>query len=234
MAERCGYAEAYGRVSAELELCRPQFGLLRVLEAGGGSASHVALPSDVDMTVIDMSPEQLARNGARTKILGDLHSVEMKPAAYDMVVCWNVIEHLKTPGAVIDKFVGTVRPGGLIVLAWPDRASLAGLFTRLTPHAFHVLALRHIFGMKDAGAPGRPPFKTFHRPEIGFDRIIARAADNGLEVAYAGRYEGNRFAKLCRRPVLGPLYRLTARLGKAALGRDLRLSDIMLVLRRPC
>lgn len=46
---------------------------VRVLEAGGGSFSHIKMDKPAHISVIDISPEQLSRNTyANERVLGDL------------------------------------------------------------------------------------------------------------------------------------------------------------------
>src|ERR1700761_8824769 len=111
----------------QLKACIDPFLLpaLAILEAGGGSLSHIDIPASAQVTVIDISPEQLQNHQtAHTKILGDLHAVDMGTSAFDVAVIWNVIEHLENPTLVLDKLRTALRPGGIIVIAAPHPASL--------------------------------------------------------------------------------------------------------------
>jgi 2-polyprenyl-3-methyl-5-hydroxy-6-metoxy-1,4-benzoquinol methylase len=69
-----------------------------VLEAGGGSASYmryVSKLSNAHITTIDIDPDQIRNNQyANEKILGDLHSYRLPEGKFDLVVCYNVLEHL--------------------------------------------------------------------------------------------------------------------------------------------
>src|ERR1700704_6368091 len=91
---------------------------LRVYEAGGGSTSW--LPADVvarsEIVVVDIDEQQLENNRyAQKKILGNIESCTFPPASFDLIVCFNVIEHLDSPPAAIERFSEALRPGGLLL-----------------------------------------------------------------------------------------------------------------------
>jgi SAM-dependent methyltransferase len=129
---------------------------LRIYEAGGGWVS--CLPSDVlkggHVTVVDIDEAQLQRNKyAKEKILGDIQTREFAPGSFDLIVCYNVIEHLNAPDRAIDRFYRALTPGGLLFIAAPNPESLSGWITKITPHWFNVQFYRWILGYKDAGQP---------------------------------------------------------------------------------
>ena len=106
-------------------------------EAGGGSMSY--LPENfiaaADVTVVDIDPTQLKSNAyAKTKILGDIQSHAFPPNCFDVVVCYNVIEHLQAPDRAIRLFCDALKPGGLLFIGAPKPDSLSGFVTRVTPH----------------------------------------------------------------------------------------------------
>jgi SAM-dependent methyltransferase len=210
---------------------------IAVLEAGGGSATHVSLPADSIVTVIDISEEQLARNDyAQVKIFGDLHEYEFPPSHFDLIVCWDVFEHLDDPGKVFTSFLRAVKPGGLIVIAAPNRESLRGTITRLTPHRFHVFVQRRIFGSRTAGLPGFPPFPTFMRREMAPSRLIEAAERHGFSLAHYCAYE-SIVTQLLREehPWIARAFDLVAAAGRLGTGGRWQpeLSDFHLVLARP-
>src|SRR5690606_5095737 len=138
---------------------------IHILEAGGGSASRVVFEHPRRVTVVDISRSQLERNeAADEKICADLHLAAVDPEAFGAIVCYEVLEHLQDPPRVLSNLAAALRPGGIMVLAAPNRSSLEGLITRMTPHWFHVLVYRLIFKNKAAGTPGFPPFPTVHHP----------------------------------------------------------------------
>jgi SAM-dependent methyltransferase len=208
----------------------------RVLEAGGGSISNVSLPKASEITVIDISKEQLERNTyAQHKILGDLHDYPLSPSSYDMVVCWDVMEHLEEPQKVAESLLRATRPGGIVLIAAPHRRSLRGMITRLSPHWFHVFVHRRVFGSKTAGLPGYPPFPTFMDKAMAPDRLLASGRRLGFEVMHYGAYE-SILAQILREqhPMLAQALDAIAALGRLLSGGRWHPehSDFHLVLMR--
>src|ERR1700749_3598170 len=69
---------------------------IRIYEAGGGSVSYLppSLVEGADITVVDIDAEQLQENTyAKCKISGDIQLYEFPPESFELVVCYNVIEH---------------------------------------------------------------------------------------------------------------------------------------------
>jgi SAM-dependent methyltransferase len=95
-----------------------------------------------------------------------------------------VLEHLPHPDQAMDNFVRAVKPDGLIILAFPNRNSMKGLLTRLTPFWFHVWAYRHILGIKTAGQDDKGPFETFLKPAIAPASIKHFANENDLVIEF--------------------------------------------------
>src|SRR4051812_43966697 len=76
-----------------------------VLEAGCGSASHISIAADACLTGIDISEKQLARNQALDeKILGDVQSYALPESRFDVIICWDVLEHLPHPELALENF----------------------------------------------------------------------------------------------------------------------------------
>jgi 2-polyprenyl-3-methyl-5-hydroxy-6-metoxy-1,4-benzoquinol methylase len=168
-----------------------------VLEAGGGSRSFInfALNSGrTHVTTIDISKEQLDSNDyADEKILGDLRTYALPNDRFDLVVCYDVLEHLDQPRPVIESLCRATKPGGVLVIGAPNPASLAGLITKLTPHAFHVFVYRYIFGDKNAGKPGMYPFPTFLRNLMRPHNVAAMSRRYDMDTLYMNLYETDRF-----------------------------------------
>jgi SAM-dependent methyltransferase len=207
----------------------------RVLEAGCGSTSRVQLPPDRVLVGIDISERQLDRHPTLDeRVLGDLQQHRWPPGSFDLIVCWDVVEHLPEPGRALQLMFESLRPGGAVVLAFPNLWSLKGLVTKLTPYGFHVWFYRHILGDR------RPrneldQFTTPFRAEVAPARIRRLARGHGLEPIYEEIYEGPVQTHMRRQSRLADIafgaLAVLSRLFSA--GRlDLGLSDCVLVFRR--
>jgi SAM-dependent methyltransferase len=214
----------------------PEHRPVRVLEAGGGSCTHIDFDRERYVTTLDISPEQLDRNAyADEKVLGDLESWS-DPKRYDLIVCWNVLEHLADPGRAMRNMMDALDDGGLLVVGCPNLYSIKGMVTRLTPHRFHVWYYREIRGGANAGKPGYAPFRTFLRRESSFRSVVRMAETGGFDLPLARCYPGPEAEALKRRsPFLHGMYRAAGMLaGAVTLGRfQAMASDWAVVMRKP-
>lgn len=168
---------------------------LDVLEAGCGSATWLQFPPGSRLTGIDISSQQLERNTRLdVRIQGDLQTYQFEAGSFDVVVCWDVIEHLDEPAAALDRLVHALRPNGLLVLGFPNRASLKGLLTRALPHKAHVWIYRWFFGMHDAGRDDKGPFPTPMRRDMDRGVIKTRLGTAGADLVEEILYESPMMA----------------------------------------
>jgi Methyltransferase domain len=135
---------------------------ISVLEAGGGSTTLLRdFDRRVEFTTIDVSPEQIERNNyAKTKILGDLQVYDYGERRFDLIICWDVLEHLAEPAEAIRRMAAAASRNCVFLVKGPLPNSLKGLITRWTPHKLHVLYYRSVLGSSTAGLPGFAPFPT--------------------------------------------------------------------------
>jgi SAM-dependent methyltransferase len=213
-------------------------GRLAIYEAGGGSTSF--LPLDVlrrsHVTVVDIDADQIRNNDyAQEAILGDVQTWGFAPGSFDLVICYNVIEHLPDAEAALKRFCESLKQGGLILVGAPNPKSLYGVVTKYSPHWFHVWFYRTIRGDKKAGLPGEAPFPTFFHPLVTLSNLEGFAKAHGLEVIYRREYESPRFPEMrIRKPHFAALLDAAAAVmnllvpGKA----DVRHGDYHVILRK--
>ncbi|MBR0841978.1 methyltransferase [Bradyrhizobium liaoningense] len=213
-------------------------GRLATYEAGGGSCS--VLPTELlsrsHVTVVDIDEDQVRNNTyADEAILGDVQTYRFGREVFDLVICYNVIEHLPDVESALLNFRDALKRGGMILIGAPNPRSLSGVVTKYSPHWFHVWFYQHIRGIKDAGLPGEPPFPTFFHPLVTLPRLAAFAAANGLEVIYRREVESPRYPEMRRRK---PLFATLVDAGAAVLnavlprGTDVRRGDYHVILRK--
>ena len=73
---------------------------------------------------------------------------------YDCVFSQDVIEHVPSPGALLDQFERLARPGALIAIGTPDAAAIDLSRTKAFEHTLHAPYHRHILSgaaLRDAG-----------------------------------------------------------------------------------
>jgi SAM-dependent methyltransferase len=147
---------------------------LQILEAGCGNCWEINLDGvphrltgvDLDPAALDLRKNQ--RRDLDEAILGDLHDVVLEEHGYDVIYNSFVLEHVHGAPQMLDNFWRWLRPGGLLILRLPDRGSVYGFMTRMTPFWFHVWFKRHIEKMPHAGEPGFSPYPTV------YDKIVSR------------------------------------------------------------
>lgn len=147
---------------------------VNILEAGCGRMWNLDLGGmDYKLTGVDISKEALEKRKYQQQdlgeiIIGDLRTIEQNNAAYDVVYSSYVLEHVDGAEKVLHKFFRWLKPSGLLVLLIPDRNSVFGFITRITPFWFHVFYKKYIANHPNAGKPGHDPFPTF------YDKIVSR------------------------------------------------------------
>jgi SAM-dependent methyltransferase len=185
-SERLGGGDPRGELQQCLDRVFEELVCRRALDAGCGARLAVRLPEGVHLVGIDVSREALARNERLDEaIVGDLQEYPLPREEFDAVVCWWVLEHLPRPERAVANMAGSLRPGGVLVVAVPRLWSLKGLVTRLTPHRFHVWAYRRLLGLEHAGHPGVGPYRTYLRRDIDPERLRRLAREHGLERIFA-------------------------------------------------
>jgi SAM-dependent methyltransferase len=174
-------------------------GELAIYEAGGGSTSFLPLKvlHRAHVTVVDIDEDQIRNNDyAHQVILGDIQVHRFKPNSFDLVICYNVIEHVPDVEAALLRFCEALKPNGLILIGAPNPKSLSGVVTKYSPHWFHVWFYRHVRGDKKAGLPGHAPFPTLFHPLVTLSNLEAFAEANGLQMIYRKQYESPRYPEM--------------------------------------
>jgi SAM-dependent methyltransferase len=209
---------------------------LRVLEAGCGSSTNFRFPRSRSVG-IDISQEQLDRNTLLDeKILGDIETFPLESLSFDIIFCWDVLEHLERPEKALVNFARALRENGIIVLGGPVARSVKGAVTKYSPHWFHVLVYRHLQSNKNSGKPGYAPFKTVFKDSMSPPFLVRFARENQLLVEQHTLYEGPSQILLRKRQRLIDvgLCLLSLAIKILSFGRlDSSISDFVIVLRKP-
>ncbi len=208
---------------------------VRLLEAGCGSMSKIRLSGNVFVVGIDVSAKQLERNqGLHERILGDIQTFPLAEQSFDLIICWDVLEHLDDPVKALRNFFRAVRPGGLIILAFPNLYSVKGLITKLTPYPVHLWYYTHLLHVQNAGANDTPPFVTPFRLAVTYPAIRRLTKAHQGEVAFFAPRESPDMLYVRKKFWFMNLIMMTASLVSIALtfGRiDVAHSDCIMILR---
>jgi 2-polyprenyl-3-methyl-5-hydroxy-6-metoxy-1,4-benzoquinol methylase len=210
---------------------------IRIYEAGGGSVSF--LPPDLlegaNITVVDIDDKQLQQNSYATcKINGDIQVQEFPSGSFDLVVCYNVIEHIERPDKALINFFRALAPAGLAFIAAPNPASFSGMVTKYTPHWLHVWYYRLVLGHKAAGQPGTVPFRTVYHPLVSPRNLIEFSKQCGYEVVYFSAFESIQLDGLRRHhPTISKILNTFIRAMEIVSGSTLRCGDYHIILKKP-
>lgn len=159
--------------------------MVRVLDAGCGARRYIDFGNRAHVVGLDLSAADLRRNHALDeRIVGDVETFPLESESFDIVICWDVLEHLRHPLRALDNLRRALRMGGLLVLAGPNALSLKGLSTWLTPYWFHRLGY-HLL----ARGEYERPFKTYRRFSATPTGILAWASRSSLRLEHGASYE---------------------------------------------
>ncbi|MSQ35817.1 MAG: class I SAM-dependent methyltransferase [Dehalococcoidia bacterium] len=204
---------------------------VRVLDAGCGAHGRVALPAQAHIVGLDISAEQLAKNqDVQEKVLGDIQTYEFPPQSFDVVICWELLEHVRHPERALALFARALKDDGVLVLAAPNVLSIKGLVTKFTPYRFHRWYYRRMYKI------AHPPiFPTHLRLSMTPRAIFEFAARSGLVVEFYNIEESFMLVDARRKwHVVGWRWSLIRNaLRGLSLGRmQPELTDWQMVLRR--
>jgi SAM-dependent methyltransferase len=210
---------------------------VRVLEAGCGGTTQLDLPPDVELTGLDISAAQLERHPRLVRrLLGDVQSHDFRGETFDIVICWNVLEHVARPDAGLRTLLAATAPGGLTIVAVPNLWSVKGLVTRWTPFRVHYWYYRYVHRDPSVGTTATLQFPTVLHPAVGPRRLQALAESLGVTVRFARCYVGSVQEALYTRSRLARVvFTIVGALSRFVTGGryDLALSDAILILQPP-
>jgi SAM-dependent methyltransferase len=211
-------------------------GKIEILEAGCGQKWGLDLGlTEYVLTGVDLDEAALAIRMNQSRdldiaIKGDLRSVDLPPAKFDVIFSSFVLEHVPEAEVVLENFLRWLKPDGLLIVRVPDLASVHGFLTRVTPHWFHVWYYRSIKGHPNAGQPGHVPYPVHYSHAISRKGIRDFASVHGLEIT-------GEFADAYVRPGKGltrsVIHFLKLMIQVSSLGRlTARHTNLLFMLRR--
>jgi SAM-dependent methyltransferase len=163
----------------------PRDNVLKVLDLKAGQQRfELARPSYV-VGVDVIQAERGQRADADEHRVMDLEQIELDPEEYDVVLCINVLEHVRNPRHVISAIGEGLKPGGVFVAVLPNVVSLKAFFVRLTPHFIH----RWFYFRLNRGS-GDHPAPAVHSLSLRPSAIRSLATTDGWQLQYFRTYEG--------------------------------------------
>lgn len=144
-----------------------------VLDLGCGSgygAAELAEHSGLLIGVDRVRPDLASRQGRAQFLRADIAGLPLAPAAFDLIVSFQVIEHLEDPAPYLDAMARLVRPGGTVLLTTPN------ILTSDRVNPFHV----HEYHSDELGAALESHFRSVEMRGIGMKPAVRAYNDARL------------------------------------------------------
>lgn len=119
--------------------------LLDVGTGDGYFLSFAKLQFEVEATEISASGVAYARARGHRVHQGTIFDDSFNGRKYDVITMWHVLEHVPSPGRILERIKTMLNPGGILVIAVPNEAGRLAL-ARLKPRRAHP------FGLIERGA----------------------------------------------------------------------------------
>jgi SAM-dependent methyltransferase len=163
----------------------------RVLDVGAAGGSFLAMARERGLTPLGCEPSTWMCQFAREHYGLELHpgtifDMPVEKGSVDLLTLWDVIEHTPDPKAVLARAHELLTPEGVLVMSWPDYASLAA---RLLGPKWPFLLTVHLYYFT-------PTSMTGLLRRTGFRALDYRKHWQTLELGYVGMRAA---------PYLGPL-----------------------------
>ncbi|HEY52543.1 MAG TPA: class I SAM-dependent methyltransferase [Caldilineae bacterium] len=115
-----------------------------VLDAGSSGGTWVLRRYANDMRLVvgaDVAIPDTMATGEREAepVVTDLATLPFDASSYDLILCYNVIEHLVDPDAVFAEFARVLKPHGILIFKAPAFWSPVILFSYILPFSVHRL-----------------------------------------------------------------------------------------------
>ena len=113
----------------------------RVLDAGCGvgyGSAMLAEAGAAEVVGVDLSPKAVEAAGAAAPArasftVGDVHALPFEAARFEVVVCFEVIEHVEGQDNVVAELARVLAPDGVLVISSPNR----DVYPAGNPHHLH-------------------------------------------------------------------------------------------------
>jgi SAM-dependent methyltransferase len=107
--------------------CGAAYGSRLLADGGASEVIGVDIAASVLESVAPSMPDNV------TLRTGDLRRLEFEDDSFDLIACFEVIEHFTDPSTVIDELVRVLAPAGILLVSSPNR----GVYQADNPHHLH-------------------------------------------------------------------------------------------------
>jgi len=105
--------------------------LQRILDLGCGAGSLRAQLAGMNVTGVDVDPNELARNRSLSSACAESHSMPFAGRSFDLVICHHSLEHVRDVPGTICEIRRVLKPGGRLFVSVPDGRSFCDRLYRL-------------------------------------------------------------------------------------------------------
>lgn len=162
----------------------------RVLDVGAGRRPVFPpdeRPNAVTYVGLDVSASELDEAPPRSydaTMVADVAAPFSRPAPeFDLIVSWQVFEHLRSVRTALDNFYASLRPGGYAVISLSGRFSAFGVLNMLIPAELGVRVVSRVM-RRDAGTVFRAYYDDCYRSALS--RLVGRWTAASIIPAWAG------------------------------------------------
>lgn len=122
----------------------------KILEVGCGEANLLFMLHQLGYkNLLGIDFASAAINKAREQHIpvrrGDIHTIQLKKHAYDLILLQQVIEHLADPRAVLIKLHQALTPGGKLIISTPNSCSWQAKLFKNNWHSWHQPFHTYVF-----------------------------------------------------------------------------------------
>jgi 2-polyprenyl-3-methyl-5-hydroxy-6-metoxy-1,4-benzoquinol methylase len=198
-----GEGSAAARWKSQVQLIRKLRNGGTILDLGCSSGGFLNTMKGIgwDLYGIEMEASTAARAVASTGakvFVGDILSAQFSPASFDVITCFDVLEHVYAPQEFLQKVLTWLKPGGIFYAMMPNIGSWeARLFGT---YWFGLELPRHLFHFS--------PRSLLHiMSKLGFEKVLLRTPP----VSYAQRSVNYVFSSVLDRFGFTPTPQATPR-----------------------
>jgi SAM-dependent methyltransferase len=152
-----------------------------VLDLGCGSGYGTTELAEVTSFVVGIdrsAPDASARKGSARYVRADLNAIPLAPACFDLVVSFQVVEHMRDPTDYLDGIARLLRPNGAALITTLNRLTSDGA----NPYHVHEYVAdelgqclrRHFQKVEMRGVGATPPVARYFETKLKWIRRITR------------------------------------------------------------
>lgn len=186
LPERYGYAMQHAFLEHVRPLLTPN---IAILDVGSGRSPTIApefRPPACRYVGLDISDHELqsAAPGAYNRAIAhDITKRLLTSESFDLVLSWQVLEHVKPLDLALENLREVLRPGGVMVSQLSGPFSAFALLARVVPHPVRVWAMARYLNHPEEE---KFPTRYHHCHASGLERMLASWSSATVHPYYRG------------------------------------------------